>query len=785
MADRAFPSRRSAAFFGSAAALAGGVLVYATYFPADSIGTEQGDALWLTAMAFFAAIAAWLAGTVIPAQSTKLDRIADVSAWTLAAWVMMSAFMTSPPGNLRVGTNEAWLWVAGAAWWTGFRRFFRVDTVAVVLLIIAATGLAGAVQGLHQHWISLPADRARFAADPDAVLREIRLDAPEGSAERMAFANRLNDGGPIGTFALANSFAAQLLVALVIATGLATSRWSNSETWRKVVWLAGIAILSTCLVATNSRSGMVAGVLGCIAVVVWIRTAAGRSGRGVTSLAWVGLFVLVGVTTLAAAGAERWSRWAPMSLSFRFQYWRSTLALVRDRPWFGAGPGHFQSFYERYREESANEQIADPHHFLMETLAAGGFVAGGLLTALMILGIVLWQREMRGSRVIEPAETSASGLGATSRFVVIGAVVAVVLVWLWGLVSRQLPDVEAQVFALPIAVAWFACVCGVGIVAKRSDPVVPVNSKFADRQTATAAGSVLLLHLCVSGGWTVAGIAILVWTLAAMAIPQGAAADRHDVAGGMRATVLGRVAIVSVGLMLLVLLRVFSIGPVNASARLIARADYELAEGRLRPAVKLLDQAIDADPWAAEAALYRADIARWSLARSDTPVDAAAEASLRWRQAVVVADARAGDDPAVHRQLTEQVLHLYQRFGLAEDLQFAEGLLRQSTLWSPSHQWHWAQLAEVLRAAGKTDEAGQAARRADTLSRLGDNYQRLLDRQMIMPAEYLGVTVAAGPVRRPAGELLKNLLASAAVKRASLLLKSIPVVSSENERRLR
>ena len=51
------------------------------------------------------------------------------------------------------------------------------------------------------------------------------INAPPGSSERMVFANRLMDGGPTATFALANSLAAMLLFGVVLAVGVLRFRF--------------------------------------------------------------------------------------------------------------------------------------------------------------------------------------------------------------------------------------------------------------------------------------------------------------------------------------------------------------------------------------------------------------------------------------------------------------------------------------------------------------------------------------------------------------------------------
>ena len=104
----------------------------------------------------------------------------------------------------------------------------------LVLLVVCGTGLA--VHGLHQYFISLPANRAEYQQDPERILKLAGVEAPPGSAERMVFENRLFDGGPTGTFALANSLAAVLLVSVIVAVGVLRFHWRQLQPLQRLGW---------------------------------------------------------------------------------------------------------------------------------------------------------------------------------------------------------------------------------------------------------------------------------------------------------------------------------------------------------------------------------------------------------------------------------------------------------------------------------------------------------------------------------------------------------------------
>ena len=177
--------------------LLAGTVVYLSYYPSDSVAVEKGDALWFGALAIVISMVVWAGrawlGSRVVAQSanalsgndsawlnaSRINRSLDIIPWALAAWMMLAALNSSPPGNLRMATNEAWLWISAAAIFTSARRLMaRISArrAMLVLLVICGTGLA--VHGLHQYFISLPENRAEYQQDPERILQLAGVAAP-------------------------------------------------------------------------------------------------------------------------------------------------------------------------------------------------------------------------------------------------------------------------------------------------------------------------------------------------------------------------------------------------------------------------------------------------------------------------------------------------------------------------------------------------------------------------------------------------------------------------------
>ncbi|EMI18638.1 O-antigen polymerase, partial [Rhodopirellula maiorica SM1] len=326
------------------------------------------------------------------AVSHSVSLALDWVPWLLAGWIMIAAFGSSPPGNLRFATNEAWIWVSAASIFYAARRLFAQPMVVRgIVTLLLGCAVAQAVHGLHQQFISLPEMRAAYERDPERMLQFAGIDAPPGSSERIVFENRLRDGGPTGTFALANSLAGVLVVGIMIAISGLWFHASRMSAAQRVCWIGLAALLAIALLATRSRSAVLAVFIGAVFLFL-ASTSFGRHRRPlVLALAAIGLLAAIIVGGIVTWGNREWIEQAPASLAFRIQYWRSTMAMVTQMPLFGAGPGNYQMIYERFREPSANEQIAEPHNFFFETLASGGWIAAGLLIVLAVAVAACWR----------------------------------------------------------------------------------------------------------------------------------------------------------------------------------------------------------------------------------------------------------------------------------------------------------------------------------------------------------------------------------------------------------
>ena len=732
---------------GIASGLIAGLLVYVSYFPSDSVSVEKGDALWVTFLAL--AIAGIVFAFVSPPAVRKrplIDGMMDVFPWCIAGWVMLGAFNLSPPGNLRMATSEAWLWVAAAAVFTASRRVFAATHLrrcVLLLMLSCASGLA--VHGLHQHYVSLPQNRMEFQLDPERVLQELGIVAPAGSTERMVFENRLNDGGATATFALANSLAAVLIVGLVVSSGALWLAWLARETQTRRftpmwVMLGALLLCGGCLLATASRSAVVASLVGVAVMVLPV-----RGVRPVTSLVTIGSLGLLAVVAIASLGKSEWLEQAPASVSFRLQYWRSTMQLAFQNPWFGAGPGNFQSAYERFREDSAHEQIADPHNMLLETLASGGFVASVML---VLLGLAVFG-SLRNRH--ETGDQSEAG-SESCKWIWLGAGLSLTLVWVLSFVTGVVPDIEAHLFAVPTAVA----------IAVFVGPHVRRISASSIDTVASGCLAAVAIHLMASGGWTVPGVAMYVWLLAGILSRFEMRAEDDSPESLLRRRVWPMVA-AAVMVLLTASVYLMSIVPLRQSNSALVAANAARQRADWQRIEDCLDEAIRRDPWSAEAKVQKADLLRWSMVSESPNRSTRSE----WEKAIDAAKRTAGQIPSVYEGLGQQQIHVYQRHGNSRDLRAAMETFRDAARWSRANEKLHAQLALIQQQLGDRDGARRSARRAEELANAGGIYERILAKQLVAVAQPIGE-----PARRSlrmdfAEILLQPLLSSPQSDRTS------------------
>jgi hypothetical protein len=753
-----------------AAALLGVALAGAALVPGDAVALERGEGLLLLPIAALA----WLLAAARP--GLRLDwgrRVLGGVVVLWLVWMVGATLAVDGRGDLRAAVNELWWWVTAVLLlFAGLRMLDSEGAARGLAALVVSVAAGQAVLALYQQWISLPADRLLYELHPERVLRESGIDAPEGSPLRALFRDRLYGGGPTGTFALTNTLAGYLLWGVVLPAALLGAhllgRGNGRREWSgRLAALAALVLCAIALAYTSSRTGWLAASFGLLVVgvgLVGARQAPGRLRR------WAGpLFLfLQGLAVVAVfLTAMRPGIWdaLPRSLLFRFQYWAATLRLASDQPWWGAGPGNFQSAYLRYRLPEASESIADPHNWFMETLGAGGWPA--LMLWALALGVACGSSAARTgeeapssrARTDEGQKGSARAAGPEVGWAAVGlsagesaakalawgglaAFVLLLLKWILFLQREPLPLLCAVGTAGGVYWGLRACRWGSGLAAGIYGAVIAMT-----------------VHWLASGGWTVPGLTVswllLVATLLAPwrdGYPMGSPpSDSRDAAEADGAT--GRAAIGWVirgtGCVAVVLAWWGTAWrPVTGAQPPALRAAEAYASQRLDQAERLFTEAAAIDRWDPLLALRLAEARLWLAMRER---DDRAERRDAWEEALAEVAARHPISPALAGERAAQRIQMYQRFGRRSDLRAAREQLRQAVRWAPSEEQHTAQLAVVAAALGDAQAAESHWQRAEWLSQQGGHADRSLDWvQLWLPAQQGRSVLAAGPRRESA-----------------------------------
>jgi hypothetical protein len=694
-------------------------LLVARYFlPAES--AALGETLWLV-QAGLLVLSAWLAllarGDGLPRAWDAVDfgRLLLVGGHMLSALAVIS----TGEGDRRAALNMLWewvgiglmsLWLADVARSAGGRR-----TLAAVV-VCSAVLLSGL--GLWQHYVWYPRiaqqlaelDRLRSDAAAQGLspmqsqrLRELesQLGPVSRTGSRTASA-LLRDRvaastEPIGRFALANTLAGLLLVAVLVAWGSCHLGWR-----RHGLLLVMLGILMDCLWLTKSRTAWIG--LACGGLSGWFLTRRAvisrwqRWGIGLILAALLlGLPLFAGLTgSLDRAVISE----TPKSLQYRLEYWSATLPVIRAHLWLGVGPGNFRQHYLQHKLPGSSEEVSDPHNLFLDVWANGG------LLALAGLVVVLWSGVASATpREAEEADRGEASVPWPTLWLHLGGIGSLGLVlagacgWLFG----SEPGAEL----VWLLVGWWL-VTAVWSWAEPADMAPPwVQGAFLG----------LTVHLTGAGGIGMPVVA-LTWLLLA-SLQGGGTSLRAGARAAQSASASlwqtrWRWAAVWGGLAATIACAVTATIPVTTSSAQLRLAESALvSEGHASRAEQLLLRAVDDDPWNPDTweQLAVTRLAVWMQTNAESAFDGAIAAQ---REAI------SRDPHSAVRWRTLGMLwsRRHEQTGHADDARQALAAVRQAVARYPHLVDLQAELAVAAWAAGDEQQAREAARRALDLDRL-------------------------------------------------------------------
>ena len=612
------------------------LLVARPLFPSESAAT-WGDGLPVV-MLWLALGAIWLVGSLGRKRFILRFGPVDAIVLVLVAWQCIAAVHAVRYGSPRPALNMLWEWVGlGMVFFLARQLIHDAREARSVVAAMIALMAAISVYGLYQCAIEMPAEQRRFAADPEAMLREAGLNYPPGTPDRDLFEKRLANREPLATFALTNSLAAALSPWLVVGLGIAattrkpTMGTSGQERRQWIAWSICLVPIAVCLLLTKSRSGYVAAAVGIIWLAQrsrhtpcavrpekkrgWGRRADGTRSVPATLACTAALIGLVAATVSITALVKPK---AVTSFAFRVQYWQATLHMIADRPWLGCGPGNFQDVYTQYKLPEASEEVADPHDFLLEVWATAGTPA--MLALLGVLGL-FWAN----CRVGFSPPLQEGGLKPTPlhdwKFVLAGLMGGFLLSIPLGQISAAPPSNMAVLIGLPVAVVCMALL----VPWIRSGSFPPDDHGYM--VPAGLGVAVLLVDLLTTGGIGMPAVAQSLWLLLALGLDG--AWPRHPQAGHEymvpdmvparpRAVAMVLLAIV---LGLSVACHQTSYARVLPCQGFLRLARREYLDGQQQSALEAAQKAVDADPRSSDAHAFLAEIHLDAWLASPDPAD--------------------------------------------------------------------------------------------------------------------------------------------------------------------
>ncbi len=235
---------------------------------------------------------------------------------------------------------------------------------------LALATLLVCVLALEQHFGGLQRTREYMAMYVDTS------KAPKNLLLRMT-SHRV-----FASFVYPNALAGFLVVAFAPTLAWIWARargWDTRVKWLALLFAAGVMVF--CLMLTGSRGGFVAFAVMALTA-LWCqvpkggRRSAAAMGGVVVALAVI--FVLGHRGGLLHFGTK--------SLEARTDYWRGALAIIKDHPWGGTGPGTFGSIYPKYKTALTEEAQAVHNNYLQMWSDSGlpAFLAFVLLWAVAV-----------------------------------------------------------------------------------------------------------------------------------------------------------------------------------------------------------------------------------------------------------------------------------------------------------------------------------------------------------------------------------------------------------------
>ncbi len=698
-------------------------------------GGAEGTTLEVAWWGMFAALAVAVSAAWGRAQRLSWQ-IADTAVLLLVGGHLLGGLVVFlSEGDRRAAASLMVEWFSLGTLWGLIRRMVSTASgrgTLVATIAVLGVGLAGL--GLYQQFVEFPevAREYRALRERGELARELvttgrtapvelaeieremaQLGVPSDPGGRMLWELRLLDSQePIGFFALTNTLAGVLLVALLVGVGRGLVDWNERpRDWlRLILGLLGVLLVGCCLLLTKSRTAYVGALFGVALFLAGLRyqnrTTPNQTVRDPRRM-WIAVGLVAAVVSLLVAGlaATGGLDWlilseAMKSIRYRGEYWWGTTQMLLSSPsrlCLGVGLGQFRNNYLPFKLASSSEEIADPHNLLLDVWSNGGLVA---LAGLVLLVGSLVRRVIRGEWATD------GGPGPVPRIPWAG--LAGLLIALVGALVNDGGTDDRLLFV------GGAVLILLGIVSVPRCEAVLVLA-------CASAALALCLHLLAAGGIGMPAVTATLMALIAVTLaPASTATDVSESHTTPSRRLIGWLVVAGLFAVFLAS-QTWAVMPSRTATRMLAEADAAFYVRRdLDSAIRSCEVASRTDHWSPEASdkLGQLLLLRWR----ELPLDATADMrDAAFRDAVGALEAAVSKDPHSSVRLRAVGMAWRERWRQSVapvDAEQAAAWLRRALERYPND----ANLAVDYAEVAVPTESRSAALRALELDQLAERY---------------------------------------------------------------
>lgn len=355
---------------------------------AGSVLSSENISLLLSTV-LLACAAAWLLKAVISGQ---FNWRRTWFGWGVGLFIAAGVVAAVFASNKRAAVTDSAILASPMVAAMFLVQWLRSATrIRWTLLLILAVGVAATLQCYEQKTGSNDNVVAQYEANPAEFLQKQGIE--EGTLEHWMYRHRLYSKDIRGFMMTSNSAATFFLLAVFAAAGLSLQTVSKKMAQQQlalfVCYLLAAGIILAGLLLTRSKGGLGAFVLGSMLLCVLLFF--GKSIRKHRRIFGIVLLLLIVIAAgfMIHYGTTHGRLPGGNSMLVRWQYWVSSVEMIRDHFLAGVGGGNFPDYYMRYKIPAALETVQNPHNWIVSLLSQYGPL--GLIAFIMAVIIVLFR----------------------------------------------------------------------------------------------------------------------------------------------------------------------------------------------------------------------------------------------------------------------------------------------------------------------------------------------------------------------------------------------------------